>query len=507
MNKYKSLATLELVTLLKDRQNWNKDVLSEVSSRIEENNFTDLCASELKDQGCIDLRAALDKINEAEDFKEELDYTDFGKLKHTYSNICKIVRNDFQENLSYNVMDGRAMITGVPWDLHTHPIRDNDIHHIREHINSTYGFGSEADVYSATLMAAQNNLVNPIRDVLDKIEWDGKPRIAELFPRYLGAERSDYTTAVTRILLSGAIKRIYNPGCKFDLCVVLADHKQGTGKSTMCRLLALKDEWFCDSLGDLSNTKTAFESIRGKWICEMPEMTAIRRTKDIEAIKAYISRMSDFYREPYSKCSEDYPRRCVFICTTNAPQFLPDDKTGNRRFLPILCDGDKAEVHPMENEFETRLFIIQCYAEIISTSNGDYMLTLPREYETELDTIREQSTPENSWVGIIQEWLDTTDRDIVCTQMIWEEALCGDFKRNPTRYEANEISDILTLKIKGWEKYTGKTGKAKTNVYRFRQYGVQRAWQRCNRNCNQDCNQDGFVPVEESENVFEPVFD
>lgn len=52
----------------------------------------------------------------------------------------------------------------------------------------------------------------------------------------------------------GALKRVYEPGCKFEemLCLVGA---QGSGKSTFFRFLALKDEWFSVDLKKLNDDK------------------------------------------------------------------------------------------------------------------------------------------------------------------------------------------------------------------------------------------------------------
>jgi len=47
----------------------------------------------------------------------------------------------------------------------------------------------------------------------------------------MGAEDTEYTRKATRITFTALIRRLYEPGCKFDTCLVLVG-KQGTGKST-----------------------------------------------------------------------------------------------------------------------------------------------------------------------------------------------------------------------------------------------------------------------------------
>ena len=63
--------------------------------------------------------------------------------------------------------------------------------------------------------------------------------------------------------------------------------------------------------------------------------------------------------------AEDIPRQCVFAGTSNVVNFLPLDRSGNRRFLPIMCDVSKAEVHILEDEEASRKYIEQIYNEAL----------------------------------------------------------------------------------------------------------------------------------------------
>jgi predicted P-loop ATPase len=53
-------------------------------------------------------------------------------------------------------------------------------------------------------------------------------------------------------------------------------------------------------------------------------------------VKAFLSSQStDTFRVPYGKATEDFPRRCIIVGSTNRDSgFLVDD-TGNRRFWVI----------------------------------------------------------------------------------------------------------------------------------------------------------------------------
>ena len=145
---------------------------------------------------------------------------------------------------------------------------------------------------------------------------------------------------------------MHNPSVKFETMLCLVEDEQGGGKSTIARLLAVKDEWFTDDIKNLDD-ENVYRKLQGHWIIEFSEMLATANTKTVEAIKAFLSRQKDTYKVPYDKYPHDFPRQCIFIGTTNNLDFLPNDKTGNRRFIPVLTNMKAAEIHPLENEEST----------------------------------------------------------------------------------------------------------------------------------------------------------
>ena len=49
--------------------------------------------------------------------------------------------------------------------------------------------------------------------------------------------------------------------------------------------------------------------------------------------------------------------------TSNALDFLPLDRSGNRRFIPVMVYPEQAEVHILEDEAASRAYISQMWAE------------------------------------------------------------------------------------------------------------------------------------------------
>jgi predicted P-loop ATPase len=180
---------------------------------------------------------------------------------------------------------------------------------------------------------AQLNGFHPVRDYLDGLHWDGVKRIDRWLVDYGGAEDTEYSHPVSALMLIAAVRRVRQPGCKFDEMVVLENPEQGTDKSTMLASLAVRDDWFSDDLPLNISGKQVVESLRGRWIVEATELSGMRRA-DVEHLKAFLSRQIDRARMAYGHFVTEAPRQCIIVGTTNAVEYLKDT-SGNRRFWPV----------------------------------------------------------------------------------------------------------------------------------------------------------------------------
>lgn len=214
---------------------------------------------------------------------------------------------------------------------HPRPLSDGDVSQVQEWLQhaGVPKIGRET-MAQAIELCAQERSFHPVRDYIDSLKWDGAPRLRGWMTRYLGAEANPYSAAIGRMFMIGAVARVYEPGCKFDYVAVL-EGRQGAGKSRACA--ALGGEWFSDSLPDVTRDKEASQHLRGKWIIEISELSALSRA-EAEALKSFISRPVERYRPPYGRDEIIEPRQCVFIGSTNRETYLGDD-TGGRRFWPV----------------------------------------------------------------------------------------------------------------------------------------------------------------------------
>ncbi|MFD2239114.1 VapE domain-containing protein [Aureimonas populi] len=186
------------------------------------------------------------------------------------------------------------------------------------------------DVSDVLFALATKNTFNPVVEYLDGLAWDGVSRIDSLFPAYFGSPDSAYERAAGRKLMLAAVRRMRRPGTKFDT-VPIVEGRQGSGKTSALRILG--GMWHSDAeLGRLDGKDSA-GALHGVWIMELGELTAMNKA-EVENLKAFVTRTEDRYRPPYGRTVKTFPRRCVFIGTTNSASYLRDH-TGNRRYLPV----------------------------------------------------------------------------------------------------------------------------------------------------------------------------
>lgn len=394
----------------------------------------------------------------------------------------------FYDERSYTVMCRLPL----PWDKregNPRQVTDVDYAYLKAFMERYYKLSNKQNVIDAVSMAAHDNRCNQVVEYLQGLEWDGTPRIRTAFSVFLGAEMNDYNAEASALAFLGGVARAVNPGCKFDYVVVLVG-PQGIGKSWFVRKMAVRTEWFGDGINTFSGD-AAVEKLRGVWIGEASEMLALKATKEVEGVKAFITTQYDIIRPKYARETEQRPRACIIMGTTNDAGFLTDS-TGNRRFLPIECR--KTEPPMALDDPEADAFFEQCWAEAYSVYTAQCpKLVLSARAQAYATEMQETYTEDDPRVGIIQRRLDekvlafasvtvrtgTKNGRLeeglrVCVREVVEK-LPDDYRNAAaTSRGANQIHNIFRNKIRGWEGFTtseGKPSKAKCG-----EYGIQRCY-------------------------------
>ncbi len=265
-----------------------------------------------------------------------------GLPESTIDNVWIILENDrnLKGKFAINEFAGRGEILGaLPWNAGTKRRfwDDNDNQGLYWYLEKSYRISGAAKIDGALSLHSNKNSFNDVTRYLNELKWDGVPRLDTLLIDYLGAEDSIYTRAVTRKAFTAAVARAYIPGFKFDYMTIFTG-PQGIGKSTL--LAKMSKGWFNDSIRTFEG-KEASELLQGVWLVEVGELDAFNRS-DVGRIKQFLSQQADRFRAAYGRHVKEMPRRCVFFGTTNDAEFLTD-RTGNRRFWPVVVGERKAK--------------------------------------------------------------------------------------------------------------------------------------------------------------------
>lgn len=359
----------------------------------------------------------------------------------TIDNYLSIFREDpFFEGIRFN-----ELANCPEWHEGEYIRRWNDTDDARakHYVEKIYGINNNKKYEDAIRLLFEERAYHPVKNYIESLEWDGIERIPHILPLWMQCDNDEYTREVSRLIFAGGIHRIYRPGCKFDDVPVLIGTNQGEGKSTFCRWLALDDTFFRE-VSEIDGQK-GMEAIEGGWICELSELLALTRAKEVEAVKSYITRQTDHYRKPYDRHTSEIKRQCIFIGTTNRSQFLTD-KSGNRRFYPVVVHSNGYNL--LGAEKECRHDIEQAWAEALHLfREGKLEPFAKRELFSLIREKQSSATEEDYREGIIEKWLREKNR--TCCIDVWEHTIGNEFVK-PTRKESNEIVQILE-KL-GWER-------------------------------------------------------
>ena len=368
------------------------------------------------------------------------------QIKATIDNFYRLITNHYGKNLRLNEMTGKPEFydhSRKRWREWT----DAQESEARAYFEGNYGMYSQAKLADALAIYFKDNRVNPLIQILDKLEWDGKPRVEFFLMDVMKAEDSAYIRECSRLIFAGGIHRAYQPGCKFDDMIVLIGG-QSAGKSTIVRWLNLDDQFFRE-IKTISG-KEGIEAIRGVWIGEVAELMAMTRVKEAEAVKAYITSQEDSYRPPYGKHVQTIPRRCMFVGTTNNPQFLTD-KTGNRRFYPVKVQSYAYKMY--DHEKEIKEYIRQAWAEAVYLYKEGKLQPFAKKEVLEQIRAAQEAAMEDDWrIGAIEQYLDEQKKSANSTVTVielWHRALNEPEESKPTRKDSIEITQIITS-IPGW---------------------------------------------------------
>ena len=448
------------------------------------------------------------EAKESEPKGKEVKAEDKGKVEKaerlkniTSLEICQMMATNekISHGVKFDVLDQRPWkVAPLPWDKtdEVRPIIDGDIASMYGVLEYGSGIRSMSQFRTAfeQFMMLPAQRINPIDDVIAalpdvKVEWgedlkppesctvDGNEEMTfagKLFRLLLFADDNEYTEEVELLMLRQLVARAFHPGCKADSMIVLAG-AQGIGKSTFARELALDQRFFLDGMSKFDEEHK--RRLIGKLVVEVSELEAFNHS-DMSSIKQAITAQRDNIRLPYREYAADYPRTCIFIGTTNEGAFLTDT-TGNRRFLPVVCNQPSCNPNPMLFDGTARMMIRQAIAETVDLYRrlGDEAflktLILPKRIMQQVIEMQEEYTQEDDVLTAVSSYLESLPETIVRVnvKMVMCEGM--DYSKESfskeKRYVKNDVARALD-KCEGWVRE-----KKKQLVNGF---GTAKSWKR-----------------------------
>jgi predicted P-loop ATPase len=299
------------------------------------------------------------------------------------------------------------------------------------------------------VQVSHENPYDPVQLYLEHVAAQVPPsyidRLASTYLRPCDADLPEptlYDHMIKKTLI-GAVRRIFEPGCKHDYaCVLMGD--QGARKSSFWS--ALGGPFFSDALRDISS-KDDLMVLHRSWIMEWAELDHITNKKHAGQVKAFLSQCTDMFRVPYGKATEAFPRRCIIVGSTNRDSgFLVDD-TGNRRFwvIPVTCTLAKPIDVP--NLLLERDSIWSAAVAAYKAGEGN---ELTIEHQSAVDVENATYLISNPWQNAVETYLThRINVEPLTTEEILLQAIQKPLERQ-TRADQMQVASIL--KDLGWVK-------------------------------------------------------
>lgn len=321
-----------------------------------------------------------------------------GNLASHPVNVSTILRNDstWRGVVSFDEFSNRVVKRAPPPYAHGRAgewVSDDDSR-TAAWLAQVYGLVvSSIQVLEAVEMVARESPVHPVREYLQGLAWDGTPRLATWLIDHAGVEDNGYTRAVSQFFLRAMVKRVMEPGCKFDYCLVL-EGSEGLRKSSLAMLLG--GPWFSDTDLDLTH-KDSMAALQGKWLHEFSEMDSVTRAEAAKQ-KSFLSRQVDEFRPVYGRRQISCPRQSVFVGTTNEDEYIKAGQ-GARRFWPVRIPRE-IDINALRDVRD------QLFAEAMQ----DYRASLPCAPDSEMQRelfrpVQSRRVVQESMIDALHDWV------------------------------------------------------------------------------------------------------
>jgi len=237
---------------------------------------------------------------------------------------------------------------------------------------------------------AERAAFDRLREYLEGVKWDRRPRVEKWLTYYMGVEDTPYARTVGMRWLVSGVARGLRPGCKVDTMPIL-EGPQGARKSTALRFL-YGDDFFTDGLSDIGS-KDAKMEMQGVWGLEVAEMHKFSAA-EVNEVKKFLTQQTDRFRPPYGRAVIEAPRRVVLNGTINPEgNAYLRDPTGARRFWPLTVGGIDTDAIALDRD--------QLWAEAVELYRANTPWWVQEEEQAAVEVEQEKRTDVDVWTDKI----------------------------------------------------------------------------------------------------------
>ena len=305
------------------------------------------------------------------------------------------------------------------------------------------------------LVIASGHKVNPILDMIKSAKWDGKDRIEEIYNIFGIGKEDKLSREIIKKWLMQAVCGLFNNGkhpFSLDLILVFKG-KQGIGKTRFFEHLAMLPQYFGEGVCIDPRNKDSIIQATSNWICELGEIGSTLK-KDMDSVKAMLTKANDEYRLPYGRTTLKFPRMTSFVGTVNDDKFLID-QTGNRRFATVpISDDVHIDYNTQIRPFNSLQLWAQVYRivqeEIAKGETIASCFRLDPEMKEELDSRNEEYTKpmkaEDEVIDILSRLNMDRQNPLISYKITDEYMTVTEFMTQHyelAKYTAEQISKVL----------------------------------------------------------------
>jgi hypothetical protein len=311
---------------------------------------------------------------------------------------------------------------------------------IYDQLRRIYGDVSKSDVRDFLNVVALRNKYNPVLDLIQSEKWDGVDRLSDVYDILKIAKDDSLSQILIYKWLWQCLSLARNTHTENqepyggDGALVLVG-KQGIGKTSFFRTLAMKSDFFLEGAKINIDNKDSVISATSRWIVELGEIGSTFR-HDLDGLKAFITKQEDTYRKPYGHSDLKITRKTSYCGSCNDTEYLID-KTGNRRFWTVLING--VDLDALKN-----LNVLQLWAQMeVETHHNSQGFRL--SYAEQADLEKRNIGHEKPIKGL-EEIFDLLAKANKNDQLEYREVTVSDFKREHDvlrNYSVKQIGEAL----------------------------------------------------------------